>query len=421
MLRSVRDSIDRNYRFAVLFASVALLLIGLGGQFALVVMLKSISQDFDWPRTVPSTAYALSFIGGGFGAIAMGAWMDRSRRMFGPSLIGAVMIGSGAIFASTATSQWEFYVAFGVMMGLLGVASLYAPLSANVTHWFDRRRGLAIGIVSSGQSLGGIILPPIFRYLNDTIGWRETFFWYGVFALATMVPLSFILMRRTPAAEAGRGETYVRSGETPRRQVEAATGPVLSTPVLQVALSLGVIGCCVAMAIPHAHVVAYATDIGYPAVRAAEVLSLMLAASLVTRLLVFGPVVERFGGLPTLLMFSAAQVIGLCLFMAIDSLWTFYVVAVLFGLGWGGIGPSNIAIAREYMPVHEVGRRYAQIDLFAGLGMALGGWVGGYAFDLTGGYTYAFAIGIAFNITNLTIIAMLVQMTRAGRLRPATA
>ena len=188
------------YRHLMLAASVLLFLVGMGSFFLLIVALKPMALDFGWPRTVPSLAFSLQFIGSGIGGIVMGFWMDRAGAGR-PALLGAIMLGSGAMLASQIENQWQLYLIYGVMLGLLGQSTLFTPLMTNVTLWFRDRRGMALGIVASGQSLAGVLWPPLFRYFNDTVGWRETFFWYGLLALVTMLPLSLMLRRRAPLPE----------------------------------------------------------------------------------------------------------------------------------------------------------------------------------------------------------------------------
>ena len=402
------ERVERNYRFVVLTASVLLLFVGMGSQLMLVIAFKPIAADLGWSRSAPSIAYAVNWVGGGFGAIAMGYWMDRSG-VFWPVFLGALMIGSGAMVASAMTSEWQLYVAYGLMMGLLGHAALFVPLMTNVTHWFERGRGRAIGIAASGQSLAGILWPPVFRYVMDDVGWRDAFYWYGVFALVTMVMLSLVLVRPPP----GHAEAAARKGRrVPTRPVSDPLAAVISPGQLQLFLSSASVGCCVAMAIPLAHIVSHATDLGHPQVRAVELLSMMLLTSLITRVIVFGQIADRLGGPATLLIFSAGQAGTLLLFAVVESLTGLYMVAVLYGFAYGGIGPCYTYTARQYLAAHIMGRRYAMIELFAAIGMAIGGWLAGFVFDLAGTYRPAFLIGVAFNLANLCVVTTLWRYLR---------
>jgi len=404
----------RTFAIAVLVVSTWLVMTANGGMFLLVVSLKQMTGDFGWPRAVPSLAYAFFFAGAGIGGIVMGWWYDRSGA--GPvTLLGLTMIGAGAMLVNAIDSRWQLYLVFGVMLGLLGYASIYGPLTINVMRWFRHRPGFAVGVVTAGEGLGGTVWPPVFRYFNETVGWRDTFLWFGVFVLVTALPLSVVLWRRRPARDAGtrvEGDRIVDApAAAPRTPVRAIR---LSTFAIQTAICLAIVGCCVSMAMPVAHLVAHASDLGHATARAAEMLAVALLISTVVRLVVGTLVVDRFGGLVALLVFSALQTAALLLYAAVDGLLALYAVSVLFGIGYGGVNICYPVLVREHLPRAEAGRRLGVILLFGTLGMALGGWLAGYIFDSTGGYMPAFLAGAAFNVTNLIIVVGLIIRTRAG-------
>ena len=414
----------RTVGIAVLLVSTYLVMAANGGLFLLVVSLKQMAGDFDWPRTVPSLAYAFFFAGTGIGGIAMGWWFDRSGA--GPvTLLGLTMIGTGALLAASIDSRWQLYLVYGVMIGLLGYASIYGPLSINVMRWFEHRRGFAVGLVTAGEGIGGTIWPPIFRHFNETVGWRDTFMWFGVFILVTALPLSVVLWRRMPARDAGSGD---QGGRIVDSHAEAPTirkrALGLSAFAAQTAICLAIVGCCVAMAMPVAHLVAHASDLGHATARAAEMLAVALFTSTLIRL-VGGPLlVDRSGGLVALLVFSALQTTAMLFYAVVDGMLALYTVSALFGIGYGGISICYPVLVREHLPPAEAGRRLGVILLFGTLGMALGGWLAGYIFDSTGSYTPAFLVGAAFNVANLIIVLGLINRTRAGGgapMRPAPA
>ena len=414
----------RSAGIAVLVVSAYLVMTANGGMFLLVVSLKQMAGDFDWPRTVPSLAYALFFAGTGVGGIAMGYWFDRSGA--GPvTLLGLTMIGAGAVLVSSIDSRWQLYLVYGVMIGLLGYASIYGPLCINVMRWFEHRRGFAVGVVTAGEGIGGAIWPPVFRYFNETVGWRETYLWFGVFVLVTALPLSVVLWRRMPARDAGSrdaGGRIVDSHAVAPTTAKRAIG--LSAFATQTAICLAIVGCCVSMAIPVAHLVAHASDLGHATARAAEMLAIALLISTVIRLVVGALVVDRFGGLAALLVFSAVQTAAMLFYAMVDGMLALYTVSALFGIGYGGINICYPVLVREHLPPAEAGRRLGVILLFGALGMALGGWLAGYIFDSTGSYTPAFLVGAAFNVANLIIVLGLINRTRAGggaSMRPAPA
>ncbi len=399
----------RLFAVAVLLVSTYLVMVASGGMYLLVVSLKQIAGDFDWPRAVPSLAYGLFFAGTGLGGIVMGYWFDRSGA--GPvTLFGMTMMGGGAVLASGIDSEWQLYLVYGAMMGLLGYASVYGPLSINIMRWFERRRGLAVGIVTAGESIGGTIWPPVFRHFNETVGWRETFLWFGVFFLVTALPLSAVLWRRMPARDGAGPTVDSQAGEPAGRQ--RANG--LSIFATQAAISLAIVGCCVSMAMPVAHLVAHASDLGHATARAAEMLATALLAATVVRFVGGALIVDRFGGLVALLAFSGLQTAALLFYAAVDGMLAFYAVSALFGIGYGGISICYPVIVRELLPPAEAARRLGVILLFGTFGMGFGGWLAGYIFDWTGSYTPAFLVGAAFNAANLVVVLGLIYRTRAS-------
>jgi MFS family permease len=395
-------------RNSVLVASLLFMVVGTGSVYFLVVALKLISADFGWPRAVPSFAYSLQYFGAGVGGIFMGHWLDR-RGMGMPALTGATMIGVGALLTSYVTAQWQLYFIYGVLMGFLGRAALFSPLMANITRWFDHKKSTAAGILGSGQALSGALWPPVFAYFNTTIGWRATAFWYGVFALATMLPLVLVLrMRPPPTDPAATPKRRAANG----RNALPAYEPVVAPRVMQQALAIASIGCCVAMSLPLAHIVSYVSDLGYSPVRAAQILSLMLACAAMSSFFGVGYLGGRLGGLGAIFIFSAAQAAFLTVLIFVESLSSLYIAAALFGMGYGGILPCYPVIIREFMPAAEAGRRTGVVILCAGGGMAIGSWLGGATYDLTGSYQLAFLIGVVFNLGNLAIIGSLILRTR---------
>ena len=389
-------------RSVVLIASLLFILVGTGSIYFIVVALKEIAAEFSWPRTVPSTAYALQYLGTGIGGIFMGWYFDR-RGMEIPAFVGGSMIGVGAILTSFVSSQWELFFIYGAMLGFFGRSALFGPLTTNITHWFEHKKSLAVGVVSSGQGLAGMLWPPVFHHLIAAVGWRQTALIYGVFTLVAMLLLALILRQKppTPRPQSAVSQTFA---DAPR-----------SSMAIQASLSTASVGCCVAMSLPLAHVVSHVSDLGFDPARGAEVLSLMLGCSVISSLFGVGFLGGRYGGLRALFIFSTVQAILLATLAFTGSLPGIYLAAALLGLGYGGILPCYPVIVRELLPSAEAGRRTGLILLCAGGGMALGSWLGGYIFDLTGSYQMAFLIGVAFNLGNLAIIFSLILRTRALR------
>src|SRR3954453_4772732 len=376
--------------------------------YGVVVALPQVEREFGVARADASLPYALTMLGFGVGGILMGRLADRFGVIV-PVVIGTLGLGSGLIVAGNATSVLQFGLAHGLLAGLLGCSATFAPLIADTSLWFSRRRGIAVAIVSSGNYLAGAVWPPILQYFFDHAGWRASYVGVGIFCVVVMLPLALLLRRRPPALGSAPGALQA--------QAKSDRPLGLSSNSLMILLCIAGVACCVAMSMPQVHIVAYCADLGFGAARGAEMLSVMLAAGIVSRL-ASGYICDRIGGLRTLLLGSALQGIALLLFLPFDSLISLYVIAGLFGLFQGGIVPSYAIIIREHFPASEAGWRVGLVIMCTLFGMALGGWMSGKVFDLTGSYRAAFVNGIAWNALNLTIAFFLLYRARlTGALR----
>ncbi|HJP23509.1 MAG TPA: MFS transporter [Alphaproteobacteria bacterium] len=408
--RTAEAAVDRGYAWAVAVVSLLLMSFAVGGMYGVVVGLKTIAAEFAVPRWVPSAGFSLVMLGMGIGGIAMGRWSDRVG-MLKPALVGSFGIGLGALAAGFSQGPVSLLLAHALLLGLMGNGAMFSPLVANVTHWFQRYRGVAVAIVISGQSVGGVVWPPLFRYVMENFGWRQSYLLFGLLALAAMLPMCLVFRRPPPLAEvAAEGS----AGGHEARALGLAPNLVLGL------LGLAIIGCCVAMAMPMVHVVAHASDLGHPTARAAEVLALLLACGTVSRL-GFGALCDHIGSLRTLFISACLQAIMLTLFTMVDSLGALYLVAALFGLSFGGIVPTYTLVIRDLYPAGETAWRLGVIYLFGTIGMALGGWLGGLIFDLTESYQIAFIVGVAFNILNLLIVGSLLVRFNRQTLAPQLA
>ena len=403
-------SVETPYGWVVVLASLALHSISLGAPTILFVALKPIAADLDTVRAVPSLAYSLLMIGTGIGGIAMGRWMDRHGVMQ-PVLFGSVMICLGALLASHAEGRWSLFIATGLLMGLFGKAAMIAPLVANVTRWFDRRRGFAVAIITSGQGLAGAIWPTVVQYFNDQVGWRGTFLYFSIFAAVTMIPAAFALRPRAPIGPSD-----------PASAIRPESRRVLDMPphVAQGMLWIAVIGCCTAMSVPIVHLVSHVTDQGYTLDQGARVLSVLFLAAFLSRL-GFGMLADRIGPVRTILIGSVSMAAMLLAFAFTTSYTGLFIAALLFGLGFSGIMPCYPLLIRILFPVSEAGGRIAAQYMFAAGGMALGGWMGGVIFDLTGSYSPAFLVAFAFNVLNFVMIGIVYTRQTRLELRPRTA
>ena len=398
---------DGAYAWRRLAASLALATVGGVGLWSAVVVLPAIQAEFGVDRGGASAAYTATLVGFALGGVAMGRLADRLGVRV-PVVLGALMLGAGYVAAAHATTYWQFVLAQALLIGMLGSSATFGPLVADVSHWFVRRRGIAVAIVASGNYLAGTVWPPILQHAVETVGWRQAHVAIGIFCVVTMLPLTLLLERR-PGIEPGDGPTGARS---------LAGGPPASPRALQALLVLAGIACCVAMAMPQVHMVAYCADLGYGPARGAEMLSIMLGLGVVSRL-ASGLVADRIGGVGTLVLGSVLQCLALASYLPSDGLASLYVVSALFGLSQGGIVPSYALIVREYFPAREAGARVSLVLMATVVGMAVGGWMAGEIYDLTGSYRAAFVNGVAWNLLNLAIACWLLLGRPVARPRPA--
>jgi len=392
------------YAWARLAVSLMLMTISGSSMYAVVVVLPAVQAEFGVARADASLPYALTMIGFGVGGIFMGKLADRFGVMV-PVLIGAFSLGIGFVAAGMAGNIWTFSLAHGLLIGVFGSSAMFAPLIADTSHWFTRRRGIAVAICASGNYVAGAIWPPVVHHFVAIHGWRNTYEGIGLFCVVSLSLLALFLRRRPPLFAAVSASSDAAPSVRPFG---------LSPAAAQSLLCVAGLSCCVAMSMPQVHIVAYCGDLGYGVARGAEMLSIMLAFGIVSRLL-SGVICDRIGGLRTLLLGSALQGIALLLFLPFDGLVSLFVISALFGLFQGGIVPSYAIIVREYFAAGEAGERVGTVLMFTLFGMALGGWMSGKIFDITGSYHAAFINGIAWNLLNITIAVTLLR--RAGKRR----
>ena len=400
---------ESTYAWWRLGASVALMTLGGSGMYAISVVLPAVQADFGVARAAASLPYTLTMIGFGIGGILMGRLADRFGVM-APLLLGAVGLSLGFVAAGMAHSLWLFMLAQGLLLGLLGTSATFAPLVADTSLWFDRRRGIALAICMSGNYIAGAVWPPLIQHFTASSGWRATYVGIGIFCLLTMLPLALLYRRAPPALAATEvSNAAPAAAAAPQRTLGLQPG------TLQALLIVAGVACCVAMSMPQVHIVAYCGDLGIGAARGAQMLSLMLGMGIVSRL-ASGWIADRIGGLGTLALGSALQGVALLMFLAADGVASLFLVSALFGLFQGGIVPSYPLIVREYFSPHEAGARVGTVLMATLFGMALGGWMSGAIFDWTGSYRAAFVNGIGWNLLNLGIcIFLLLRVRRQGR------
>jgi MFS family permease len=400
------ELLDSRTAWIRLCAIVALSTLGGAGMWSVVVALPHVQAEFGVSRGMASVPYTLTMLGFGAGGILMGRLSDRYGIMR-PLLGGTVMLAAGYLVAGLAPNLAVYALAQGLMIGMLGASAAFGPLLADASMWFRRRRGIAVSLAAAGNYLAGAVWPPVLTWLIGAHGWRTAHLVIGAVCLLTMLPLALLLRAPPPGSRTG--------GLAGDGGQERPFG--LSRNGLTIVLCVAGLGCCVAMAMPQVHIVAYCGDLGYGVARGAEMLSVMLACGIVSRV-ASGFIADRIGGLRTLLLGAVLQGVSLSLFLFFDGLATLFVLSALFGLVQGGIVPAYAVIVREVFPAREVGMRVGVVLMSTLIGMAFGGWLSGVIFDLTGSYAAAFLNGVAWNAMNVVIVTTLLIRGGSGR-RPA--
>ncbi|MEO9902039.1 MFS transporter [Nisaea sp.] len=401
--------VDSPYAWFRLSMSLLISMIGGVGLWSVVVILPALEADFNLARADASLPYTITMIGFAVGGILMGRMADRFGIVV-PLRFGAVALALGYALSSQAETLWQFAMLQGLLIGMLGSSASFGPVISDITHWFRRRRGIAVAVGASGSYLAGTVWPPVVQYFVDTQGWRDTHMIIAGICLCTLLPLSAALRERSPRASVQ--ETGTSAAPVPESYENA-----LPRPAVQGLLLVAGISCCVAMAMPQVHIVAYCGDLGYGTARGAEMLSLMLATGIVSRLL-FGWIADKIGALPTLVLSSVMQGLSLLLFLPFTGLFSLYAVSALFGLAQGGIVPTYALIVRRVFPAAEAGTRVGLVLSATLLGMALGGWMSGKIYDLTLSYDAAFLNGVGWNLLNISVAVFLwFQLDRRRPLR----
>ncbi len=389
--------------------------LGSSSMYVVSVVLPPVQAEFGLSRANASLPYTMMMICFGVGGVWAGKWADR----FGISTVlwmGSAAITAGFVLAGMAPNIWVFILAHGLLLGLLGSASTFSPLLADTSLWWSKRRGLAVAICACGNYVAGAVWPPIAQWGIETFGWRQTYTCMGLFCGFCMALLAFTMRQRPPLVSHPKACTGDGEGHA-HGSAAASTPYALSHPFglslgrAQILLCIAGVACCVAMSMPQVHIVAYCADLGYGTAKGAQMLSVMLTCGIISRL-ISGWICDRIGGVSTLLLGSALQGLALLLFLPFDGMVSLYIISGLFGLFQGGIVPSYAIIVREHFPPQETSARVGSVIMATLLGMALGGWMSGKIFDLTGSYQAAFINGLAWNLLNLSISGWLFWRVR---------
>jgi MFS family permease len=401
MLHPTISSIESRRSWAVAVAALVTMLMAFGAAWIVAVALKDIAAEVDGIRSIPALAVSLAWLGSGAGGILMGRLADKIGTRW--TIVSAtLMIGLGLVI-STLGPHWPLWIGHGLFIGLIGLGGVNAPMYIYISRWFDRRRGSALALISSGSYLAGAMWPPLFERAIVEFGWRQTMLWYGALEMAVIVPLALIYFSAPPeaihpATPSGRARGEMR---------------VLGWPpnVVFAVMCAATVLCCIPMAMPQGHLIAFCSDLGIARSTGALVLSALLGTAFLSRQF-WGAISDRIGGLATVFIGSGWQTAAMTALVMTQSEVGLFTVAAAFGLGFSGIVPAYVLASRELFPASEASWRIPTLLLFTNCGMALGGWLAGSLYDHFGFYAPAFSAGVGANILNLILIGTLVGRQR---------
>ncbi|HEX7198433.1 MAG TPA: MFS transporter [Dongiaceae bacterium] len=392
-----RSGVDSAYAWRLALVSAFCICLGGGSIYLPVVALKEIAAEFGDRRSVPSLAYLLGFFSMGVGGVMMGWLADRTSPRV-PLLIAGVAIVAGGFLASSG-GELALYAGYALPLGFLGNAATFTPAMNNIQGWFERRRSTAVSIISAGPAISGSVWPQVYRWLLPDVGWRETLVIYGVVA-GTLLFLCAFYVRPSPVAR--------RVGKYKAEDLSVLPMPSLALMGL---LSAAGFCCCVAMAIPFVHMVAFCGDLGFAAARGSEAISLILLTA-VASTFAMGRLADYIGPIKVSLLCALIQIASLLGFVFVESLSGIYTLSVIHGIPYIAIVQGYALILRYLYGPAIAGWRLGVVMLFAMGGMAVGGWLGGAIFDATLSYRAAFQAALVFNLLNLMLLGMLLFARR---------
>ncbi|WP_282118635.1 MFS transporter [Ruegeria atlantica] len=393
---------DSRYSWLRLAITLIIATVANVGMWAVIVVMPAIETQFNAGRAEAAMPYTLAMIGFALGNFWMGQLVDRLGVT--KALIGAAILSATSYLLATLAPNIVMLSVAHLLLGL-GASIGFGPLIADISHWFMKRRGIAVGLVASGNYLSGAIWPTLLSGILARDGWQQVYLTLAVITLLVVIPLSLLLRRQVPAE--------AHSTAASAAQIKARSVGI-SPRALQYILGLAGISCCVAMSMPQVHIVSYCVGLGYGPTVGAEMLSLMLFGGVISRV-ISGMVADQLGGVLTVLIGSVLQCLALFLFLPYDGMVSLYLISLLFGLSQGGIVPGYALVVREYMPPREAGARVGFVMMMTIMGMALGGWMSGWIYDVTGNYQLAFVNGILWNGLNIGILLFLLSRSRAHR------
>ena len=384
------QSRDINYGWVMVFVVFVLSGLAFGSLASISVFLKPVSLEFGWSRGQTSFAYTLaSFASAAFG-VMWGQLADKyGTKWFGA--IGAVCMSLTLFSLSGLGSILQFYILY-FLFGAFGCALLFSPLYANVGFWFRENPGLALGIAASGGAIGQAFIPHISGVLIESGGWEDAYIKLAIIYIIIAFPVS-LLIKESPWRITARTEDESESRDFPLSEKEVVAW-----------ISFAVIFCCVCMSVPIMHLVPLLTDAGFTLEFATSVLMVLMICGAFGR--IFGGILgDRIGALPGYILMSLGQTVFVVWFPHLSSPAGIYLLAAFFGFTYSGVMSSILVCTRMMVSAKYGARAMSLTSFFGWIGMGLGGFLGGYFFDIYEDYSWAFTFAGIMGVINLVILS----------------
>lgn len=371
-------------------AGFLILMVSWGSQFAFSVFFVPLTREFGWDRASTAGIFSLSILIFGLGSIFAGRMADRwgARWVVG---LGGLFLSGGLLLSAAVRSLWQLYLCYGVLMGL-GVSAGWGPLTAAVSRWFHAGRGLAMGIMSLGISVGILAIPLLSSSLISAFGWRASFVILGILAGVIMIGSTFLIKKDPPAEEPGAAQNVARPEANPSTPSKNWNLREALTTRTFWMLFAGYLLWCTGFYMVSIHLAAYGTDLGLSPAAAAMAVSLIGGGSIFGKISM-GYLSDRIGPQKVLIMNLFLQ--GLCIFGLISSrsIVPLYVLSALFGFGYGGTGPQMPVVTAKFFGISSIGAIFGVLILSGQIGGAIGPLLAGKIFDQTQSYLLGFSLG----------------------------
>jgi MFS family permease len=405
-LLNYKDRIFYGWVVAVVYFIIGVVLYGVHLSFG--VFFKSIESQFQLSRAATSSILSANMILAGIAAFIAGWALDR----YGPRIVVfgmGLFTGLSLVLTGQVNSAWQLYITYSVLLSL-GTGAVFVVPMSTISRWFNRKRGLAMGITGSGVGLGTVFIAPFATYLITAFDWRTAYFVIGIIAWVIVIPFSRFLKADPQEIDAfpdGAREVIGSSGSENNRSNYLTVSQAARTRSFWLCVLIWMLFASNAFLV-FTHVVPRATDIGYSAMAAATILSVIGGTAAIGRI-TMGILSDRIGRKATAILCTVLQATATVGFVLVPDLWLFYLFAVLYGLGHGGMAPAMAALVGEIFGVGRIGTMLGLLEVSFGVGAAIGPAVGGYVFDVTGSYLIAFSLG---GLVMLLVILLTVFIRR---------